>query len=195
MAKKQKSFADKASGNKNKDSVFVKYVRSIQSQETGGWRFNEQIIRMNKGEQLDAALKRLDEVANLSDIDLTQFSTNNGKTDKITEAKEELTSAPASQESDKNEAKEEVAPEAASQDAEDAVTKEQVTSTPASQESDKNEAKEEVAPKAASQDAEDVVIKEQVTSTPASQESDKDEAKNKDELIDIAEGKDNQKKN
>ena len=195
MAKKQKSFADKASGNKNKDSVFVKYVRSIQSQETGGWRFNEQIIRMNKGEQLDAALKRLDEVANLSDIDLTQFSTNNGKTDKITEAKEEFTSAPAGQESDKNEAKEEVAPEAASQDAEDAVTKEQVTSTPASQESDKNEAKEEVAPKAASRDAEDVVTKEQVTSTPASQESDKDEAKNKDELIDIAEGKDNQKKN
>ena len=69
--------------------------------------------------------------------------------------------------------------------AEDAVTKEQVTSTPASQESDKNEAKEDAAKS----------TKEQVTSTPASQESDKDEAKNKDELIDIAEGKDNQKKN
>ena len=27
MAKKQKSFADKASGNKNKDSVYVKYVK------------------------------------------------------------------------------------------------------------------------------------------------------------------------
>ena len=48
MAKKQKSFADKASGNKNKDSVYVKYVKSIQSEETGGWRFNEQIIEMQK---------------------------------------------------------------------------------------------------------------------------------------------------
>ena len=74
MAKKQKSFADKASGNKNKDSVFVKYVKSIQSEETGGWRFNEQIIQMQKGEQLAAALKRIDEVANLVDIDLSQFS-------------------------------------------------------------------------------------------------------------------------
>ena len=69
MAKKQKSFADKASGNKNKDSVFVKYVKSTQSEETGGWRFNEQIIQMNKGEQLDAALKRLDEVAKVVCLD------------------------------------------------------------------------------------------------------------------------------
>jgi len=74
MAKKQKSFADKASGNKNKDSVYVKYVKSIQSEETGGWRFNEQMIQMHKGEQLDSALKRMDEIANLADIDLSQFS-------------------------------------------------------------------------------------------------------------------------
>ena len=73
MAKKQKSFADKASGNKNKDSVYVKYVKSIQSEETGGWRFNEQMIQMQKGEQLDSALKRMDEIANLVDIDLSQF--------------------------------------------------------------------------------------------------------------------------
>ena len=74
MAKKQKSFADKASGNKNKDSVYVKYVKSIQSEETGGWRFNEQMIQMQKGEQLDSALNRMDEIANLVDIDLSQFS-------------------------------------------------------------------------------------------------------------------------
>ena len=90
MAKKQKSFADKASGNKNKDSVFVKYVKSIQSEETGGWRFNEQIIQMQKGEQLAAALKRMDEVANLVDIDLSQFSkTEKNDTENI-ELKEEL---------------------------------------------------------------------------------------------------------
>ena len=90
MAKKQKSFADKASGNKNKDSVFVKYVKSIQSEETGGWRFNEQIIQMQKGEQLAAALKRIDQVANLVDIDLSQFSNSKKNDDENVEAKEEL---------------------------------------------------------------------------------------------------------
>ena len=74
MAKKQKSFADKAAGNASGDSVYVKYVKSVQSEDTGRWRFNEQMIRMNKGEQLDAALKRMDEVANLVDIDLSEFA-------------------------------------------------------------------------------------------------------------------------
>ena len=74
MAKKQKSFADKAAGNTSGDSVYVKYVKSVQSEESGRWRFNEQMIRMNKGEQLDAALKRMDEVANLVDIDLSEFA-------------------------------------------------------------------------------------------------------------------------
>ena len=73
MAKKQKSFADKAAGNASGDSVYVKYVKSVQSEKTGRWRFNEQIVRMNKGEQLDAALKRMDEAANLVDIDLSEF--------------------------------------------------------------------------------------------------------------------------
>ena len=90
MAKKQKSFADKASGNKNKDSVFVKYVKSIQSEETGGWRFNEQIIQMQKGEQLAAALKRIDEVANLVDIDLSQFSNLEKNSNENVELKEEV---------------------------------------------------------------------------------------------------------
>ena len=90
MAKKQKSFADKASGNKNKDSVFVKYVKSIQSEETKGWRFNEQIIQMQKGEQLAAALKRMDEVANLVDIDLSQFSNSEKNDVENVESKEEV---------------------------------------------------------------------------------------------------------
>ena len=90
MAKKQKSFADKASGNKNKDSVFVKYVKSIQSEETGGWRFNEQIIQMQKGEQLAAALKRMNEVANFIDIDLSQFSSSEKNDDEKSELKKEV---------------------------------------------------------------------------------------------------------
>ena len=84
MAKKQKSFADKAAGNASGDSVYVKYVKSVQSKETGRWRFNEQIVRLNKGEQLDAALKRMDEAANLVDIDLSEFvSSVEGRADAL----------------------------------------------------------------------------------------------------------------
>ena len=90
MAKKQKSFADKASGNQNKDSVFVKYVKSTKSEETGGWRFNEQIVQMQKGEELDSALRRLDEVAKLVDIDLSQFSNSEKTDDEKTKLKEEV---------------------------------------------------------------------------------------------------------
>ena len=73
MAKKQKSFADKAAGSKEKEAVYVKYVKSVKSEKTGQWRFNEKMVRTKKGEQLDVALKRMDEVANLVDIDLSQF--------------------------------------------------------------------------------------------------------------------------
>jgi len=73
MAKKQKSFADKAAGTKDKDSVYVKYIKSVKSDKTGQWRFNEQMVRTKKGEPLDAALKRMDEVTNLVDIDLSEF--------------------------------------------------------------------------------------------------------------------------
>ena len=74
MAKKQKSFADKASGKgDDADSVMVKYVKSVKSEKTGFWRFNEQMIKLRGGENLDAALKRMNEALNLVDIDLSQF--------------------------------------------------------------------------------------------------------------------------
>ena len=74
MAKKQKSFADKASGKGvDADSVMVKYVKSVKSEKTGFWRFNEQMIKLRGGENLDAALKRMDEASNLVDIDLSEF--------------------------------------------------------------------------------------------------------------------------
>ena len=76
MAKKQTSFADKAAKHRGKggEAVYAKYVKSVRSEKTGQWRFNEQMIRMDKGEALDAALKRMDEAANLVDIDLSQFT-------------------------------------------------------------------------------------------------------------------------
>ena len=77
MAKKQKSFADKASGRgAESDAVMVKYVKSVKSEKTGFWRFNEQMIKLRGGENLDAALKRIDEAVNLVDIDLSKFESN-----------------------------------------------------------------------------------------------------------------------
>ncbi len=87
MAKKQKSFADKASGKgADADSVMVKYVKSIKSEKTGFWRFNEQMIKLRGGENLDAALKRMDEASNLVDIDLSEFeSTAKEGVEKVSE--------------------------------------------------------------------------------------------------------------
>ena len=82
MAKKQRSFADKAAGSSDKNAVYVKYVNSVRSKKTGHWRFNEQMVKTKKGESLDVALKRLDEVANLSDIDLTKFAEVNSQKNK-----------------------------------------------------------------------------------------------------------------
>ena len=74
MAKKQKSFADKASSKGDDvDIVMVKYVKSVKSEKTGFWRFNEQMLKLRGGENVNAALKRLDESSNLVDIDLSDF--------------------------------------------------------------------------------------------------------------------------
>ena len=78
MAKKQKSFADKASGKSaEENAVMVKYVKSVKSEKTGFWRFNEQMVKLRDGENLDAALKRMNEAENLVDIDLSNFDSNN----------------------------------------------------------------------------------------------------------------------
>ena len=86
MAKKQKSFADKASGRgADADAVMVKYVKSVKSEKTGFWRFNEQMVKLRDGEDLNAALERLDETSNLVDIDLSAFEakTNTGDTSSV----------------------------------------------------------------------------------------------------------------
>ena len=71
MAKKQKSFAEKASSKgEAKDLVHVKYVKSVKSEKEGFWRFNESMIAMEKGQNIDSALKELDDAANLTDIEM-----------------------------------------------------------------------------------------------------------------------------
>ena len=69
MAKKQKSFAEKASSKgEGKDLVHVKYVKSVKSDKEGFWRFNESMIAMEKGQNLDVALKEIEDADNLVDI-------------------------------------------------------------------------------------------------------------------------------
>ena len=83
MAKKQKSFADKASGKgDDADAVMVKYVKSVKSEKTGFWRFNEQMVKLRGGEDLNAALKRMDEASNLVDIDLSGFESKEDDVEK-----------------------------------------------------------------------------------------------------------------
>ena len=94
MAKKQKSFADKASGKGGAaDAVMVKYVKSVKSEKTGFWRFNEKMIKLQGGENLDEALKRMDEAANLVDIDLSNFESKQEESEgKVPESQEEASS-------------------------------------------------------------------------------------------------------
>ena len=71
MAKKQKSFAEKAVKHSGKEMVHVKFVKSVASNKEGYWRFNESMISMEKGESLETTLKRLDAEANLADIEMS----------------------------------------------------------------------------------------------------------------------------
>ena len=90
MAKKQKSFADKASGKgDDADAVMVKYVKSVKSEKTGFWRFNEQMVKLRGGEDLNDALKRMDEASNLVDIDLSGFESQDDDVEKNESSNEE----------------------------------------------------------------------------------------------------------
>ena len=92
MAKKQKSFADKASKRgDDSDAVMVKYVKSVKSEKTGYWRFNEQMVKLEGGENLDAALKRMDEAVNLVDIDLSKFESNQQESESKEDKSQDVT--------------------------------------------------------------------------------------------------------
>jgi hypothetical protein len=99
MAKKQKSFAEKASSTGAKDLVNVKFVKSVPSDREGFWRFNESMISMEKGQTLEAKLKQMEDEAKLVDIDMPTDSKNESKiTEEIAVKTEE---APAEESKDK----------------------------------------------------------------------------------------------
>ena len=70
MAKKQKSFEEKTSSSKGKEMEHIKFVKSVPSDKEGYWRFNESMVALEKGQKLDAALKQMEDEANLVDIEM-----------------------------------------------------------------------------------------------------------------------------
>ena len=110
MAKKQKSFAEKASSKgEAKDLVHVKYVKSVKSEKEGFWRFNESMIAMEKGQNFDLALKELDDAANLTDVEMP-LTIDEASAQKVEEKQPQAEEAPA------EEAKEEAPAEESSKD-------------------------------------------------------------------------------
>jgi len=68
---KQLSFAEKVAKKKKKNlSTYIKYIKSVQSEKTGSWRFNEQMIQVKEGENLDGALKRMEGEAQALDMEM-----------------------------------------------------------------------------------------------------------------------------
>ena len=68
---KQLSFAEKVAKKKKKNlSTYIKYIKSVQSKKTGYWRFNEQMIQVKEGENLDGALKRMEEETQTLDMEM-----------------------------------------------------------------------------------------------------------------------------
>ena len=68
---KQLSFAEKVAKKKKKNlSTYIKYIKSVQSEKTGYWRFNEQMIQVKEGENLDGALKRMEGETQTLDMEM-----------------------------------------------------------------------------------------------------------------------------
>ena len=68
MAKKQKSFEEKTSSSKGNEMEHIKFVKSVPSDKEGYWRFNESMVALEKGQKLDAALKQMEDEANLVEL-------------------------------------------------------------------------------------------------------------------------------
>ena len=98
MAKKQLSFAEKATKQKSqKEWKTVKFVKSERSDKTGSWRFNESFIRLATNENLDQALSRMEkevkelaeEMTSIEDISPIVDNKSDEKVEEVVEAKVE----------------------------------------------------------------------------------------------------------
>ena len=178
MAKKQKSFAEKASSKGGKDLVYVKYVKSVPSEKEGYWRFNESMVAMEKGSSLDAALKEMEDAANLVDIELPTAEEAPAQEAAEAPAKEESAEEAPAQEAAEAPAKEESAEEAPAQEAAEAPAKEESAEEAPAQEAAEAPAKEESAEEAPAQEAAaaEAPAKEESAEEAPAQEDSKDKS-------------------
>ena len=86
------SFAAKAKGKKKKSQTLVKYIKSVKSDKTGHWRFNEQMIALKDSENLDGALQRLKDETLALDMELPnpEEILKNRQTFKMSQSKKQL---------------------------------------------------------------------------------------------------------
>lgn len=103
------SFAEKSKGKKKKSQTLVKYVKSVKSEKTGHWRFNEQMVALNSGENLDGALQRIEQEVLALNMDLPNLeetevkSADNNQEEVKSETDETLVEATQIQSEEKEE--------------------------------------------------------------------------------------------
>ena len=114
MAKKQKSFEEKTSSSKGNEMEHIKFVKSVPSDKEGYWRFNESMVALEKGQKLDAALKQMEDEANLVDIEMPSEVSNDEASQDNKKSEENVSGAeaPAAEEPllEEDSSKEEEAP-------------------------------------------------------------------------------------
>ena len=139
------SFADKSKGKKKINKTFVKYVKSIKSEKTGHWRFNEQMVALKSGENLDGAIKRLEEESLALDLDLSNIET---AVEETIEAQNEQVETEATVVADEVEETVELTEDKEEASVEETPSEEQVAELPSEGAPAKAEAEEEEIPPA-----------------------------------------------
>ncbi len=132
MAKKQLSFAEKAKTKKTgKELTYVKLVRSVKSKSGDSWRFNEQILGMSKGENIDSALKRLDDQEKLIHAVMPQIKRENASEETVDKEVADPSAKSGEQEKEETtvdaKAETDVEPEAKPEESQEAETGKEVT--------------------------------------------------------------------
>ena len=131
MAKKQ-TFTSKLS-KKGSDFKYVKHIKSVTSEDTGHIKFLENMVRLEENENLDQALKRMEEeskqVLSFGEV-LEEASTEEQPTEEAP-----VEEAPAEEESKEEAPAEEPTEEAPAEEAEPATEDE--SAEPAEESSDK----------------------------------------------------------
>ena len=182
MAKKQKSFAEKASSSpKGKDLVHVKFVKSVPSERDGFWRFNESMISMEKGETLEATLKKMEDEANLADIEMPSLDT--AVEDVLQEVNnEEMVESPVEPATEVDETTSEDTPSAETQDdtvaeAEDEPKAEIIEEEPAPEPASEEEIQEDEAPDQTVEEVQEEAVDEDSAEETSKNESTEDKEK------------------